>query len=129
MASVRSWEELVSSLLQVPSSEPWLASMAVALSTGLYATHTLVPPTPGPIARMDAITPPFHFFGSPLVALLMGVLFTFFLPAWNQTTVNDWVGEALRTASPILLITGAGGTFGAILNLSWLKLRVFSAIP
>jgi len=24
--------------------------MAVALSTGLYATHTLVPPTPGPIA-------------------------------------------------------------------------------
>ncbi|MDI6601886.1 MAG: GntP family permease [Thermoanaerobacteraceae bacterium] len=27
-----------------------LATMAVALSTGLYATHTLVPPTPGPIA-------------------------------------------------------------------------------
>ncbi|MFC1619584.1 GntP family permease [Candidatus Neomarinimicrobiota bacterium] len=25
-------------------------TMAVALSTGLYATHTLVPPTPGPIA-------------------------------------------------------------------------------
>lgn len=27
-----------------------MATMAVALSTGLYATHTLVPPTPGPIA-------------------------------------------------------------------------------
>ena len=27
-----------------------LATMAIALSTGLYATHTLVPPTPGPIA-------------------------------------------------------------------------------
>jgi GntP family gluconate:H+ symporter len=27
-----------------------MAVMAVALSTGLYATHTLVPPTPGPIA-------------------------------------------------------------------------------
>jgi len=27
-----------------------LASMSVALATGLYATHTLVPPTPGPIA-------------------------------------------------------------------------------
>ena len=26
-----------------------MATMAVALSTGLYATHTLVPPTPGPI--------------------------------------------------------------------------------
>ena len=27
-----------------------LPTMAIALSTGLYATHTLVPPTPGPIA-------------------------------------------------------------------------------
>jgi len=27
-----------------------MATMAIALSTGLYATHTLVPPTPGPIA-------------------------------------------------------------------------------
>jgi GntP family gluconate:H+ symporter len=27
-----------------------MSTMAVALSTGLYATHTLVPPTPGPIA-------------------------------------------------------------------------------
>lgn len=27
-----------------------MATMAVALSTGLYATHTLIPPTPGPIA-------------------------------------------------------------------------------
>ncbi|ALS79539.1 gluconate transporter [Planococcus kocurii] len=27
-----------------------MASMSVALATGLYATHTLVPPTPGPIA-------------------------------------------------------------------------------
>lgn len=27
-----------------------LVAMSIALSTGLYATHTLVPPTPGPIA-------------------------------------------------------------------------------
>ncbi|MER2071832.1 MAG: SLC13 family permease, partial [Psychrobacillus sp.] len=32
-----------------------VASMAVALSTGLYATHTLVPPTPGPIAAAGNI--------------------------------------------------------------------------
>jgi gluconate:H+ symporter, GntP family len=31
-----------------------LASMTVALATGLYATHTLVPPTPGPIAAAGA---------------------------------------------------------------------------
>jgi len=29
--------------------------MAVALATGLYATHTLVPPTPGPIAAAGAL--------------------------------------------------------------------------
>lgn len=32
-----------------------VASMSVALSTGLYATHTLVPPTPGPIAAAGNI--------------------------------------------------------------------------
>ncbi|MFQ5864650.1 MAG: GntP family permease [bacterium] len=32
-----------------------LATMTVALSSGLYATHTLVPPTPGPIAAAGNI--------------------------------------------------------------------------
>lgn len=32
-----------------------MAVMATALSTGLYATHTLVPPTPGPIAAANAL--------------------------------------------------------------------------
>lgn len=30
-----------------------MAAMATALATGLYATHTLVPPTPGPIAAAN----------------------------------------------------------------------------
>jgi len=30
-----------------------MATMATALATGLYATHTLVPPTPGPIAAAN----------------------------------------------------------------------------
>jgi GntP family gluconate:H+ symporter len=32
-----------------------LAVMATALSSGLYATHCLVPPTPGPIAMADTL--------------------------------------------------------------------------
>ncbi len=32
-----------------------MAIMAVALATGLYATHTMVPPTPGPIAAAQAV--------------------------------------------------------------------------
>ena len=33
-----------------------MAVMAVALATGLYATHTMVPPTPGPIAAAGALS-------------------------------------------------------------------------
>ena len=32
-----------------------LAVSAIALSLGLYATHTMVPPTPGPIALLDGM--------------------------------------------------------------------------
>jgi GntP family gluconate:H+ symporter len=33
-----------------------MAVMAVALATGLYATHTMVPPTPGPIAAAGTLS-------------------------------------------------------------------------
>jgi gluconate:H+ symporter, GntP family len=33
-----------------------MAVMAVALATGLYATHTMVPPTPGPLAAAAALS-------------------------------------------------------------------------
>ncbi|WP_227394814.1 GntP family permease [Jeotgalibacillus aurantiacus] len=182
-----------------------LASMAVALSTGLFATHTLVPPTPGPIAaagnlgaegflgtiilfgvivsiptiavgylwatrvavnikiegeehnlsyddvlkefgdlppawkafapllvpiiliaissvlsilQYDGFGSSFAaFLGSPMVALFVGVLFSFLLmPKFDETTLNDWIGEGLKTAAPILLITAAGGAFGRVLT-------------
>jgi GntP family gluconate:H+ symporter len=183
-----------------------VASMSVALATGLYATHTLVPPTPGPIAAAgnigasdylgtiiliglivaiptiiagyiwamkvgtkievegeddlqldyDEIVKSFGalpstaksfapivlpivliglgsfisflqlegsfanfmlFLGSPLVALLIGVLASFFLmPKWNEDTLSGWVGDGLKDASTILLITGAGGAFGSVIK-------------
>lgn len=183
-----------------------VASMAVALSTGLFATHTLVPPTPGPIAAAgnigaenylgtiiligliiavptiiagyiwaikvgtkikvegedeltfdyDEIVNRFGelpsvfksfapiavpiiliglgsiisfsgwsggifsillFLGSPVVALLIGVWFAFMLvPKFNQETLTEWVGQGLKDAAPILLITGAGGAFGSVIK-------------
>ena len=179
-----------------------MATMAVALSTGLYATHTFVPPTPGPTAAagnleadigmvivfgliisvpavlagylwatrvgakyyiepagilepeqkesdlpgvIDAFAPIvvpivlitlksiadfpnypfgdgklkvfFDFFGDPTVALLIGVFIAFRLvPRWNEEYINGWVGEGLRNAASIIMITGAGGAFGAILK-------------
>ncbi|WP_404427135.1 GntP family permease [Ureibacillus chungkukjangi] len=184
-----------------------VASMGVALATGLYATHVLVPPTPGPIAAagnigasnylgtviivglivaipaafvgylwavkvaskiqvpldqeeaMDydeviksfgempstfkaflpivlpiiligmgsvaslvgdpesGINMFFRFLGSPVVALLLGVFAAFpLLPKLNEETLTGWIGDSLKDAAPILLITAAGGSFGTVIK-------------
>lgn len=57
------------------------------------------------------------FAGHPVVALLLGVFLAFSLgrryPAKER---NEWIVEALKQAGLIVLITGAGGAFGAILR-------------
>ncbi|MFC7688050.1 GntP family permease [Ureibacillus sp. GCM10028918] len=184
-----------------------IASMGVALATGLYATHVLVPPTPGPIAaagnigaadylgtvilvglivaipatfvgylwavkvaskiqvpldqeealdyeeviksfgKMPSTFSAFlpiilpivligigsiaalvgnpdatfnmilRFLGSPIVALLLGVFAAFpLLPKLNEETLTGWIGDSLKDAAPILLITAAGGSFGTIIK-------------
>ncbi len=186
-----------------------LATSAVALALGLYATHTMVPPTPGPIAAAGILnadlglvilygllvsavallvswlyaitwasrvyidpepdlsledveaklqeapspgkaflpilipivlillhsiaafpTHPFgtgafqqtlQFIGSPVVALLIGVLLAFLLPRQFDRAMlshGGWVGEGLLQAASIILITGAGGAFGKVLQNS-----------
>jgi GntP family gluconate:H+ symporter len=192
-----------------------LASAAVALSLGLYATHTMVPPTPGPVAaagilgadlglvilwgmvvafvslvagwlfavlvasrtyispeggpgldeaeaaaavaaEKDAPTvlrsllpiflpivlivlrsiselpsKPFGeggtvmdllgFLGQPVVALLIGVGLAMTLPKRfdrEMLSMTGWVGEAIVGAATIIIITGAGGAFGKVLQNS-----------
>jgi GntP family gluconate:H+ symporter len=186
-----------------------LAGTAIALSLGLTATHTMVPPTPGPIAAAGIIradlgmvilfglmtslfgliisilfsknagkkvfidpesdllpkeetfetkyqpsvlksflpilipiilivlrsvaefpTHPFGegqaktilgFVGNPVIALFIGVLISFFLPEkFNKEmlSTSGWVGDALKSAAIIILITGAGGAFGKVLQNS-----------
>ena len=203
-----------------------MAVMAVALSTGLYATHTLVPPTPGPIAAAGTLgadlgaviglgllvsipamiagwlwavffakryeiditleesyndlikkygklpnafvsflpllvpillillksvasypTRPFgeggfatfiNFIGDPVTALIIGVFIALTLVKKEKMkeAVHEWFGEGVKNAALILAITGAGGSFGAILkaspmadfiktNLSGLELGIF----
>ncbi|MCB0638562.1 MAG: GntP family permease, partial [Lewinella sp.] len=186
-----------------------LAGTAIALSVGLTATHTMVPPTPGPIAAAgileadlgtviliglitsslallvtvifvkrlgrrfyidpapelddaavaerlrEAPSPVLAFLpivvpiilivlrsfadyptqplgtgwlatwcihlGNPVVALLIGMLLAFLLPRrWDRQllSTSGWVGEALTSAAIIILITGAGGAFGKVLQTS-----------
>lgn len=186
-----------------------LAAGAIALSLGLYTTHTMVPPTPGPIAAAGilqadlglvimwgmiiaaiacvagwvfAVTvaakvdvPPYKegeeptalpsldeapgpvasllpiflpiilivlksvsdfpskpfgtgnaayvlgFIGQPVVALLLGFGLALFLPKkLNKDMLGNsgWLGEAIVASAIIILITGAGGSFGKVLQNS-----------
>jgi GntP family gluconate:H+ symporter len=62
-----------------------------------------------------------QFLGSPVIALLIGVGLSLFLPKELNEKVysaSGWFGDAVKTAAPIILITGAGGIFGAMLQNS-----------
>ncbi|BBM82802.1 GntP family permease [Candidatus Uabimicrobium amorphum] len=184
-----------------------IAAGAVALALGLYVTHTMVPPTPGPVAaagilgadlglvimwgfavsfvallsgwlfavkyasRFDLAdaniqepTPPpqqerpsvsrsvapilipiflivlqsiaklpskplgegvltqwLIFCGQPVVALLCGVGLALLLPKKlhsDMMSTKGWIGEAIVSAAAIIIITGAGGAFGKVLQSS-----------
>ena len=57
------------------------------------------------------------FVGNPIVALLFGVFLAFSLGRKHPSKErNEWIVEALKQAGLIVLITGAGGAFGAILR-------------
>ena len=182
-----------------------LAVMATALSGGLYATHCLVPPTPGPIAMAGTLeadlgltiligllisipatisaiiyakkvaskidipanpeytvdelvqkygklpgtlhsfspillpiilialksvgdfpSAPFgsgvlkmivSFIGNPVIALILGVFLAMTLiPKEEKQNALKWITEGVTNSAGILAITGAGGSFGAILQ-------------
>jgi GntP family gluconate:H+ symporter len=186
-----------------------LATTAIALSLGLMVSHTLMPPTPGPIAaagileadlgfvilfglpvslitlvfgwlfaikfasrihidpepdlsaselknRMVHAPSAFHsflpimvpivlivlksiseypthpfgservysilcFIGAPIVALLIGICIAITLPKKIEKKMfssSGWIGEGLLAAAIIIIITGAGGAFGKVLQNS-----------
>ncbi|MBG50248.1 MAG: gluconate transporter [Pseudozobellia sp.] len=69
----------------------------------------------------SSVYPVISFVGSPVIALLIGVILSLALPEKLDEEVysaTGWLGEAVRIAAPIILITGAGGIFGAMLQNS-----------
>lgn len=63
----------------------------------------------------------FAFFGEPVIALLVGFGLCLLLPKKldkNMLSTDGWVGKALTDSATILLVTGAGGIFGAVLQNS-----------
>jgi len=58
-----------------------------------------------------------QFFGNPIVATFIGVLVSFMISyKIPKETKASWVSLALKQAGVIILITGAGGSFGAVLK-------------
>ena len=176
-----------------------LVSLTVALSTGLYAPHVLIPPTPGPLAAaanlelkniflliviggiisflliiigaiyanslskskntnnlnhrevkneldIDIDLPGFKLSIAPIVipivlmgigtifssyikyplidfitqpssALMIGMIFSFFLlKNKNFKKLDEYIKQGIVNAAPILILTGMGGTLGIIIQ-------------
>ncbi|KPK85609.1 MAG: gluconate transporter [Bacteroides sp. SM23_62_1] len=61
------------------------------------------------------------FMGEPFIALLIGMFLSLLLPKKldkSMLSTSGWAGKALRDAAIIILITGAGGIFGKVLQNS-----------
>ena len=62
-----------------------------------------------------------NFVGEPVISLFIGVFLCLLLPKklnYDMLSSAGWVGKAIKDAASILLITGAGGIFGKILQNS-----------
>ena len=69
--------------------------------------------------QKDGIASVFHFLGNPVIALLVGMICGMWLLACNggqKGDISKVLEEAIIKAGPILIITGAGGMFGAIIK-------------
>jgi GntP family gluconate:H+ symporter len=55
--------------------------------------------------------------GEPVIALMIGMFLSFLLlPRFNLKTVNHVVTSSVEKAGPIIIITAAGGIFGAVIK-------------
>ena len=72
---------------------------------------------PSIIIENDYLEKVIIFLGNPIIALLMGVCTA--MSTTKGFTLDDhsiWVSNGIKSAGPIILITGAGGAFGNILR-------------
>jgi len=94
--------------------------LIVFASIASYPTH---PFGEGPFANT------LIFVGNPVIALLIGAFLSFLLPQKFDIKLlgsTGWIGDALITSAPIILITGAGGVFGMMLQNSGIATLVSS---
>lgn len=94
----------------------WLAFLPILLPVALIAAQSIasLPERPLGEGHLFALL---RFVGNPNFALLLGVAAAC-AAVWHAggRVHMEWISEALRTGGLIILITGAGGAFGKVLQ-------------
>jgi len=113
-----SMEEITAKMKEAPSV---IKAMSPILAPIILIVLKSVSDFPSKPLGDGVITTFIGFIGEPVIALLIGVILAFNLPRKLQKSMLDdsgWVGTGLRSATIIILITGAGGSFGKVLQNS-----------
>ncbi len=94
----------------------WMAFLPILLPVALIAAQSIasLPERPFGEGRLFALL---RFVGDPDFALLLGVAAAC-AAVWRTggRVRMEWISESLRTGGLIILITGAGGAFGKVLQ-------------
>lgn len=100
---------------QLPS--PGMAFMPIVLPIALICLGSVAAFPSRPLGS-DGLFVLLSFLGKPLCALLVGLMASFTLIRGENRTarISQMIGDGLVLAAPILLITGAGGAFGAVIK-------------
>ncbi|WP_146341271.1 GntP family permease [Nesterenkonia sp. NBAIMH1] len=114
---VQNYDALRASYGKLP--HPALAFLPIGLPLVLICLGS-VAQLPGEPFGAGTLTEALIFLGTPVIALILGLIAAVFLVSGRDRLkrFNEDITEAIRVAAPILLITGAGAAFGAVLNAS-----------
>jgi len=108
----------------------WLAAAPIVLPLLLIVGKSIAELKSGPLGEAwfrDGA----RFAGEPVIALLAGVAIAIFLPrrfSWARLSDAGWVGQAIAGSAMIIIVTGAGGSFGKVLQESGLAKDIGTAL-
>ena len=91
------------------------ALLAILVPIALIAFRSVISLTPD--AYPALLRRVIDFAGDPIMALCVGIgLSLRLLPTINKQTINELTEEAIVKAGPVLVIVGAGGAFGEVIQ-------------
>jgi len=121
-------QEIMSLLAEAPSAWRAFAPIVVPIVLIVLKSVSEYPSRPFGVGVVPSL---FEFVGNPIIALLIGLGLAFSLPKKPNAQMLSgagWVGEGLHQAATILVITGAGGAFGKVLQNSGIASTISTSL-